>query len=150
MMPEVNQYRASFEQHHGAKPPPIIIADMVACFNDAQKSKDYARQYQGAYFRSVLDHYEMLGNHFQSIPSYANYANAAHAMQTEGVDKAFEDYLTSNLHGTPEEIVEKIQKRAEIVGDHDLSVNFTYGSMPYEDVWEQAKTFADKVLPYIK
>jgi hypothetical protein len=29
-------------------------------------------------------------------------------------------------------------------------VNVSFGSMPYKDVWEQAKLFADKVLPQLK
>ena len=46
-------------------------------------------------------------------------------------------------------IVENLQRRAEVIGDSDLSLNVSYGGMSYEDVWEQAKLFADKVMPHV-
>jgi alkanesulfonate monooxygenase SsuD/methylene tetrahydromethanopterin reductase-like flavin-dependent oxidoreductase (luciferase family) len=147
---EVNKYRDSFRKHHDREAPPIIIADLVTCFEDKRKTEEYARKYMAAYYHSVLDHYAMAGDHFKNIPAYANYAVGAAALKSGGVDKALEEYLASNLPFTPGEMIEKLQERSEIVGDYDLSVNFTFGSMPYEDVWQQAKLFTDKVLPRLK
>jgi len=147
---EVNKYRDSFRKHHNREAPPIIIADLVTCFEDKRKTEEYARKYMAAYYHSVLDHYAMAGDHFKSIPAYANYAVGAAALKAGGVDKALEEYLDSNLPFTPGEMIEKLQARSEIVGNYDLSVNFTFGSMPYEDVWQQAKLFAEKVLPRLK
>jgi hypothetical protein len=103
-----------------------------------------------AYYHSVLEHYAMAGDHFKKIPAYANYAVVADALKSGGVDKALQEYIDSNLPFTPGEMLEKLQERREIVGNYDLSVNFTYGSMPYEDVFQQAKLFADEVLPRLK
>ena len=102
------------------------------------------------YYQSVLDFYEMKSDHFKNIPSYANYAAAADALNSTTDDKSFEGYLNANLVGTPEQIIAKHEARKAIVGDYDLSVNFTFGSMPYEDVWQQTKLFAEKVMPYLK
>lgn len=150
MMPEVNGYRDRFRLHHGRAAPPIIIADTVSCFADDTKAQEYARRYQTNYYYSILQHYEMAGSHFKNIPAYANYAVAAEYLEKVGVDQALEEYLEANLSGSPERILDTLQKRKETVGSYDLNVNFTYGSMPYEAVWEQAKLFADKVLPHLK
>jgi alkanesulfonate monooxygenase SsuD/methylene tetrahydromethanopterin reductase-like flavin-dependent oxidoreductase (luciferase family) len=149
-MGEVKKYRESFFKHHNRKAPPIIIADMVCSFSDKRKTEEYARKYMSGYYHSVLDHYNMAGDHFKKIPAYANYAAGADALKSGGVDKALQEYLDSNLPFTPAEMVEKLQARSEIVGDYDLSVNFTYAGMPYEDVFHQAKLFAEKVLPHLK
>lgn len=148
-MPEVNSYRNHFKDYHNRQAPPIIIADMVACFADEEKV-EYAKRYMAAYYDSVLTHYEMTGKHFSRLPAYSNYALVAEKLEREGVDKALDEYIRSNLAGTPEQMIDCLQERDEIVGDYDLSVNFTYGSMPYEDVWEQTKLFADKVMPQLK
>jgi alkanesulfonate monooxygenase SsuD/methylene tetrahydromethanopterin reductase-like flavin-dependent oxidoreductase (luciferase family) len=147
---EVRKYRDSFRKHHNREAPPIIIADMVCCFEDKRKTEEYARKYMAAYYDSVLTHYEMAGDHFKKIPAYSNYAAASDALNTGGVDKALEEYLAANMAFTPSEMLDKLEERREIVGDYDLAMNFTFGSMPYEDVWHQAKLFADKVLPKLK
>jgi alkanesulfonate monooxygenase SsuD/methylene tetrahydromethanopterin reductase-like flavin-dependent oxidoreductase (luciferase family) len=149
-VPEVNAYRTAYKEFHNTDAPPILIADMVACFADDAKAKDYGRKYQSEYYNSVLRHYEMGGSHFKNIPAYANYAAGAEKLAEIGVDKALEEYLKSNLTGTPSQMLDTLQERKDVVGDYDLSVNFTYGSMPYEDVWEQTKLFADKVMPHLK
>lgn len=148
-MPEVNAYREKFRQIHTIEAPPLLISDIVSCFADEGKANEYAFHYMGAYQKSVLGHYEMTGSHFNDMPAYASYAAGAEALRRDGTQKALEAYIAANLAGTPEQIVENLQRRAEVVGDSDLSLNVSYGGMPYEDVWEQAKLFADKVMPYL-
>jgi len=148
---EVQKYRDAYRKYHNREAPPIIIADMVSCFEDKRKTEAYARRYMTAYYRSVLEHYEMAGDHFKNIPAYSNYAAASAALNAGGgVDKGLQDYLDSNLAFTPSEMLDRLEERREVVGDFDLSVNFTFGSMPYEDVWHQAKLFSEKVLPKLK
>ena len=52
--------------------------------------------------------------------------------------------------GTPEELVEYHLNRASMVGDYEILANFSFGGLPYEMVYQQAKLFADKVLPHLK
>jgi hypothetical protein len=67
-----------------------------------------------------------------------------------GPDKAYKDYVDGNLIGTPDELYEKHQMRKKMVGDYEIIANFSFGGMPYEDVYEQMKLFADKVMPRLK
>ena len=67
-----------------------------------------------------------------------------------GADKAYADYIGGNLIGTPEELIAYHKARAELVGDYEILANFSFGGLPYELVYEQAKLFADKVLPALK
>jgi len=83
------------------------------------------------------------------MPSYASYAAGAEILKRDGAPKALEAYIDANLAGTPEQIVDNLKQRAKVIGDSDLSLNVTYGGMAYEDVWEQAKLFADKVMPHL-
>jgi hypothetical protein len=67
-----------------------------------------------------------------------------------GADKAYRDYIGGNMIGTPEELIEHHLIRKELVGDYEILANFSFGGLPYELVYEQAKLFADKVLPKLK
>jgi alkanesulfonate monooxygenase SsuD/methylene tetrahydromethanopterin reductase-like flavin-dependent oxidoreductase (luciferase family) len=147
---EVNQYRDSFRQHHGREAPPFVICDFMVCFEQKRKVEAYTDQYFRKYFESVFAHYELGGDHFEKLPSYAKYAEMGRKGRELGPDKAYRDFIGANLCGTPDEIVELHLARKAIVGDYDLSVNVSYGSMPYADVWQQARLFADRVLPRLR
>jgi alkanesulfonate monooxygenase SsuD/methylene tetrahydromethanopterin reductase-like flavin-dependent oxidoreductase (luciferase family) len=147
---EVNAYRDSFRRHHGRAAPPFVICDFMICFDERRKVEEYTDRYFRRYFESVFSHYELGGEHFDKMPSYAKYAEVGKRGKELGPDKAYRDFIGANLVGTPEEIVELHRTRREIVGDYDLSVNVSFGSIPYEDVWQQARLFADKVLPRLE
>ena len=147
---EVNAYRDSFRRHHGRAAPPFVICDFMVCFDDRRKVEHHTDKHFRSYFESVFAHYELGGEHFEKMPSYAKYAEMGRKGREIGADKAYRDFIGANLVGTPEEIVDLHLARKAIVGDYDLSVNVSFGSMPYEDVWEQARLFADKVLPRLK
>jgi len=148
-MPEVNAYRDRFRAIHAKDAPPLLISDIVSCFADERKAQDHAVHYMGLYQQSVLSHYEMTGSHFKDMPAYASYAAGAEILKRDGAGKALASYIDANLAGTPEQILENLQRRAEVIGDSDLSLNVSYGGMAYEDVWEQTKLFADRVMPHL-
>ena len=147
---DLNSYRDQYRAHNGAEAPPIIIADMVACFASEKKTRDYAATYLSRHYETLMDFYEMRGSHFKAMPAYASYAEASDYLNATDEEELFQGYLGANLVGTPEQIVEQHQRRSAIVGAHDLSVTFAYGSMPYDDMWDQMRLFADKVLPHLK
>jgi alkanesulfonate monooxygenase SsuD/methylene tetrahydromethanopterin reductase-like flavin-dependent oxidoreductase (luciferase family) len=147
---EVEDYRSKFKLYQGKTAPPFIIADMVICFPTQRQSQEYAAKHLRRHYDLLLDFYEMRGSHFSSMPSYAKYAAAAETLNSTPAEKLFEGYAKANLVGTPEQILDQHRARSEIVGEHDLSVTFAFGSLPYKEVFEQAKLFADKVLPHLK
>jgi alkanesulfonate monooxygenase SsuD/methylene tetrahydromethanopterin reductase-like flavin-dependent oxidoreductase (luciferase family) len=150
-IPEINQYRSTFEQAHGRKPPPFIISDFVLCFEDKQRIADYVDKYFSRMFKTVGNHYEFMSDHFKDLPTYSTWKVLGEmAEKAGGLDNAYRDYITGNLLGTPEELIEHHRKRKELVGDYEMLANFSWGGLPYEYVYESARLFADKVLPHIK
>jgi alkanesulfonate monooxygenase SsuD/methylene tetrahydromethanopterin reductase-like flavin-dependent oxidoreductase (luciferase family) len=147
---EVTSYRDQFAAAQDRQAPPFLIADMALCFDDEAKVAAYAARHLRPHFETLLDFYELRGDHFRDVPSYASYAADAEHLNAAGPDEAFRGYAAANLVGTPTQIVDQHRRRAAIVGEHDLAVTFAYGSMPYEEVFAQARLFADKVLPHLK
>jgi len=150
-MPEIDKYRSTFKELHGKTAPPFIISDFMLCFEGREKVTAYTDKYFGRQFQKVAEHYEFMSDHFKQLPSYATYAYMGDAAAAAGgPDKAYKDYVGGNLIGTPEELYEKHLIRKEMVGDYEIIANFSYGGMPYEDVYEQMKLFADKIMPRLK
>ena len=88
----------------------------------------------------------MTGDHFaETGKSYAHYANAAQQMKAAGMDAVIEDFLSANLWGTPDMLVEKVRKRREIIGDFEVNGCFSYQSLPYEEVEQCMRLFAKTV-----
>ena len=150
-IPEIEQYRATFKKLHDRQAPPFIISDFVLCFEDKNKVTEYCDTYFSRMFQTVANHYEFMSPHFKELPSYSTYAYMGQmAAAAGGPDKAYRDYVSGNMIGTPEELVQYHLNRTKAVGDYEILANFSFGGLPYELVYEQAKLFADKVLPQLK
>ena len=51
-MPEIENYRAEFEQAHKRVAPPPVIIDVTFCDNDAGRAEEMARRYVADYYLS--------------------------------------------------------------------------------------------------
>lgn len=150
-IPEINIYRETFQMLHKRPAPPFIISDFVLCFDDQQQVSEYCDKYFSRMFATVANHYEFMSDHFKSLPSYATYAFMGRAAEAAGgPDKAYRDYVSGNLIGTPEQLIDHHLERKSMVGDYQILANFSFGGLPYELVYEQMKRFADKVMPKLK
>lgn len=150
-LPEIKQYRDTFRTLHGKAAPPFIISDFIVCFDSRQRVTEYTDKYFAAQFYQVATHYEFMSDHFKSLPSYATYAYMGEAAAAAGgPDKAYKNYVGGNLIGTPEELYEKHLKRKAMVGDYEIIANFSFGGMPFAQVYEQMKLFAEQVMPRLK
>ena len=149
--PEMAGYRNSFKAFHGREAQPFVISDFLICSEDPKKVIEHTDRYFSKLYETVANHYEIGGDHFKSLPSYGAYLTMGEMTEAAGgPDKAYKDYISANLIGTPEQIVEQHLARKELLGDYEMLINFSFGGMPYELVYEQAKLFADKVMPKIK
>jgi len=147
---EVNLYRELYQKHHARKAPPFMICDFLVCYDDRKKNKEFTDHYFRKYYESVNEHYELGSGHFNNIPSYKKYADMGKRAVEVGIDKAYQDYIEANLIGTPDELWEKHLARRELVGDYDITLNVSYGGMPFSEALDQMKRFANKLLPKFK
>ena len=68
-------------------------------------------------------------------------------LKAVGLEALAEMYLGVNVWGTPDQIVERLRARQEVVGDHDLTCCFRFAGLPVEDAEASMRTFAAEVLP---
>ena len=142
-------YRKRFVEHHDVDPHPPVVCDFVYCDADPDRAEEMAHRYIGGYLASVMEHYELESEHFKHAKGYESYGSAVDMMRAIGLEKLCDMYLGVNVWGTPDQIVEKLRARAEVVGDHDLTCCFRFAGLPYEDAEASIRLFGSEVLPQL-
>jgi hypothetical protein len=97
-----------------------------------------------------MRHYDLGGDHFATTNGYESYAEIAKLIQAAGHEASAQAYAEANTYGTPDEMIEKVQARREVVGDYHLNAIFSYGGMPYDSCESSMRLFADKVIPALR
>ncbi|MDP1806597.1 MAG: LLM class flavin-dependent oxidoreductase [Acidimicrobiales bacterium] len=140
-------YRERFVAAHGREPGPPITCDFVYCDNDADRAEEMARLHIAGYLTSVMEHYELASDHFKEAKGYEAYGSAVDLLKAIGLEKMCDMYLGVNAWGTPEQILEQLRRRREIIGPFDLTACFRYSGLPLKDAERSMRTFAAEVLP---
>ncbi len=140
-------YRERFAERHGGEPAPPVTCDFVYCDTDAARAEEKARTHIAGYLTSVMEHYELASDHFKDAKGYESYGSAVDLLKAIGLEQLCEMYLGVNVWGTPEQILERLQQRREVIGPFDLTACFRYAGLPLEDAERSMRTFAAGVLP---
>ena len=143
-------YRDLFKEHHNRQAPPPICVDFMSCDESGDRAEELAREHMANYYVTVLDHYEMANDHFDSIKGYDDYASGAEQLRETGNEAAGEAFVDINTWGTPQQILEKLESRKKALGDFDLTIQVSYGGMTLENAEKSIKLFAEKVLPEVQ
>lgn len=143
----MGRYRELFEKAHGRPAPPPITADMVVCHEDEERARELAMKHVVGYLVTVLDHYELKSDHFKKAKGYEMYAASVDFLREAGLDGIRDTYLEVNAWGTPQQIIDKLERRREIIGDFHLNACFRMAGIPYEDAVHSQRLFAEKVMP---
>jgi alkanesulfonate monooxygenase SsuD/methylene tetrahydromethanopterin reductase-like flavin-dependent oxidoreductase (luciferase family) len=149
-MPSINSYREQFLALHGREAPPLMTADFCLCLPDAGEAEDKAREYMGTYLGSLLEHYEVMGDHFAVTEGYDAYAKAAEVLKRVGESGFLDMFMTATAWGTPDQIIANLEERRELIGPFEYTTAFRYGGIPYEEATASMHLFASEVLPVIQ
>ncbi|MGA3293929.1 MAG: LLM class flavin-dependent oxidoreductase [Candidatus Acidiferrales bacterium] len=138
------------EFHPNVEPPKPFCSGF--CFVDESKDRaeELARKYLSANYRAALEHYEMLGKHFEQIKSYERYAEMSKYLNQIGADKAVEDYIQLMAWGTPQQVLEKFSKWKNLIDMQGVMPNFNFGGMSHEESVRNVKCFAKHCMPELK
>ncbi len=143
-------YRAAWAEHQQGPPPPPLTGDLMFCHEDAAQAEALASEYMSNYYLSIIQHYELMSEHFKSTKGYEFYGSASEAFRAVGLESSAKVYTGIQAWGTPEQLIEKLRHRRELLGDYDLSLIVHYGGMPVELAERSVRLFAERVLPELK
>jgi len=120
------------------------------CHSDPKQAEALAVEYMSNYFLTIVNHYELMSEHFKDAKGYDYYASAADLFRSVGVEPAVRTYCQIQTWGTPEQILEKLIARSELLGAYELNMIVSYGGMPIELAEQSMRLFATEVLPELK
>jgi alkanesulfonate monooxygenase SsuD/methylene tetrahydromethanopterin reductase-like flavin-dependent oxidoreductase (luciferase family) len=149
-MPGIEQHRSHFAELHDREAPPVMVADFTYCHLDADYAKKRAEGYLSSYLESLLEHYELMGDHLGETKGYQGYGKQAEVLRKVGFDKFVAGFEASNAYGTPQQMLEKLWARRQVIGNFELATCFRYGGIPFAEAQASMQLFAEEVLPELK
>jgi len=149
-LPGVELYREAYRKsQHRPAPPPLAI-DFTICDRDGGRAEEMIRRYAAGYYLSVIKHYELNEDYHSKLKGYENYANASQILRETGLDKAAEIYATQQAFGTPQQILDKLEKRRSQLGDFEWNVCTSFAGLPFKDVESSTRLLGKEVLPEVR
>jgi len=146
---ELTDYRKIFREVNGHEAPPPILGGWTFCDKDAGRAEEMAHKYIGGYYKTVIDHYEMAGDHLKNIKGYESYASMQEHV-AKNVDATIEFFKSIQVYGTPEQCYERIRNFTARTGAGAYNGVFSYAGMPYKDAEASMRLFAKEVMPQVK
>jgi len=147
---EVDIYTKHFVDKHNVAPPIPFFVDFCVCDTNADRAEETASRHIRGYLVSLMQHYELLGDHFANTAGYAEYGETAKFLAEAGQEKMADDYLAAQTWGTPEQILEKIRARRDVVGDYDALLCMRFSGTPWEVTERSIRTFGEQVIPELR
>jgi alkanesulfonate monooxygenase SsuD/methylene tetrahydromethanopterin reductase-like flavin-dependent oxidoreductase (luciferase family) len=148
---DLETYNHTYREANRAEPPPPVLAGWVFCDQDADKAREGARKYIGAYYQSILRHYELLDDYLSKLRGYESYKMVSRENATpEVIDQMTEFFLNLQIFGTPEQCYNRILDFKKKTGAEAFTAIFSYGGMPYDLAERNMRMFAREVMPELK
>ena len=147
---DLDSYTSAYRAANRTEPPPPAMAGWVFCDHDPDKAREGARKYIGAYYQSILQHYELLDDYLSKLRGYESYKPVPKAANPETADKMTEFFLSLQIWGTPEQCYERIVEFKKRTGAEAFTAVFSYGGMPYDLAERNMRMFAQEVMPELK
>lgn len=148
---DVAAYEKTWAVEHPDKPPPPPLSGgFVFVDESADRAAELAHQYIGAYYNSILEHYELATRSNFDVKGYEFYSNVADHVENRGLDGAADDFVSLMPWGTPDQVIEKVAAIEANIGIAGFFPFFSYGGMPYEEVSRNVDLFVRDVMPELK
>jgi alkanesulfonate monooxygenase SsuD/methylene tetrahydromethanopterin reductase-like flavin-dependent oxidoreductase (luciferase family) len=149
-MPSIERHRELFRKFHGTDAPPAMTCDFAVCLPDAEEASAVAHRHLGTYLESILEHYEVMGHHFEGTKGYDAYAKGAGMLRQMGMEGFLKAFMSAAAWGTPDQVLAAFDARRQLMGSFEEATSFRFGGIPYDVAERSMRLFADEVLPVLK
>ena len=146
---ELDAYRATYQEVNGEAAPETILAGWTYCDEDAGRAEEMARTYIAGYYQTVVQHYELAGDHMKKTKGYEAYVSVQENVQKNVTDME-EFFMSIQVWGTPEMCYDKIKSFTSRVNAGAYNGVFSYAGMPYDLAEQNIRLFARDVMPEIR
>jgi alkanesulfonate monooxygenase SsuD/methylene tetrahydromethanopterin reductase-like flavin-dependent oxidoreductase (luciferase family) len=146
---QFNTWRDRYRSQHGSEPPPPVLLDFAYCHEDAEVADKTMRHHLAPFFSAMVDHYGFDGLHFGKTKGYEHYEEGAHLLRDAGREAGFEKFYGLQWKGTPEQMIEQMRRRIELIGPFRQMLLVSFGGMPLETVQTSLKLISEQVIPEV-
>lgn len=146
---ELDTYRGIYRKVNGVDAPSPIVGAWVYCHEDEEHAREMAVKYIGGYWQTVVDHYELVGDHLKNTKGYESYGKMQELAST-ATDAMIEFFMSIQVWGTPDQCYEKILNIRSITGANAFNGIFSYAGLPWDAAEENMRLFAREVMPRLK
>jgi alkanesulfonate monooxygenase SsuD/methylene tetrahydromethanopterin reductase-like flavin-dependent oxidoreductase (luciferase family) len=143
-------YRLQFQELKGFEAPAPMVTGWVCCHEDHDTAQQMAYEYIGAYYESVMTHYELGGRHFESTQGYEYYRKLANYIGKNGSDRVVENFIDLQIWGTPDECYQRIVDIQNKVGNNGFNAVCSFSGMSAEEAERNMRLFASEVMPRVQ
>ncbi|HUE39923.1 MAG TPA: LLM class flavin-dependent oxidoreductase [Candidatus Binatia bacterium] len=150
LKPTFETYRNRYRECHRRAAPPPLFVDFMYCDEDAGRAEEKSRKNIAAYLMSVFKHYEMFADHFGKARGYEAYAKSSEMMKAAGLEKTLEIYVEAQAWGTPQQILDRLEKRRGILGDFEMNICPSFSELTFDEIERSTRLFAKKVMPELR
>lgn len=150
LLPNIEIFRAEYLKNHGRPAAPTLLVDDCYCTMDEKHNEEVVRKYLAAKYISILQHYEFMKDYHKELKGYEAYGESAKFLNELGLEGAVADYISHQAWGTPQQILEKLDKRRSVIGDFEWISICSFGGMPYDLVEKSMELLAKEVIPELK
>ena len=148
---ELAQYRSVFRDSTGEEPPTPMVAGWTYVDESADKAETMAREYIGAYWDSIVDHYEFDKDHLKNTKGYEFHGQMFDRLnEPGGKDRMTDFFLGLQVWGTPDQVKEKVMTIQDNTYNDGFMAVFSYGGMPMADAEASCRLFAKEVMPELQ
>ena len=149
-LPSIQQHRDLFMRLHGKAAPPPLTCDYCVCTPTESQAHELAHRHMAIYLDSVLEHYEVMGDHFKDTKGYDAYAKASVVLNKIGAPGFLDGFMRASTWGTPDKILRALEARRELLGGYELCTTFRFGGIPFAEAEASMRLFASEVMPTLK
>jgi len=146
----IDTYNDEYSKHHSDEPRPPRLCDFMVCHEDAEVARKLAKAHIGGYFASVMDHYELAGDHFKNSKVYQSYGDDADLYSRTDFEVLMDAYIDCNLYGTPESILQRIRQRQQVIGEYEQNICVKFGGINQSDAKNSLQLFMKQVMPVLR
>lgn len=146
---ELDTYRDIYRRVNAAEAPAPIVGGWTFCHEDEDYAREMAVRYIGGYWQTVVDHYELVGDHLKTTKGYESYGRLQE-LATTATDAMIEFFMNIQVWGTPEQCYEKILHIRRITGAEAYNGVFSYAGMPWDVAEANMRLFAREVMPQLE
>jgi alkanesulfonate monooxygenase SsuD/methylene tetrahydromethanopterin reductase-like flavin-dependent oxidoreductase (luciferase family) len=148
--PTFDTYRAHYRKCHGVPAPAPLFVDFMYCDQDAGRAEEKSRKNIAAYLMSVFKHYEMFADHFGKARGYEAYAKSSEMMKAAGLEKTLETYVDAQAWGTPQQILDRLERRRGVLGDFEMNICPSFSDLTFGEIEKSMRLFAREVMPELR